>query len=548
MSDLNDFLTSKEDENDKGLFVVHNITENNLIKTLNDFNGLIAPSLAVVNNKDLFNNFGEITLVFEPTVLFNGQKQVNKSDNINFLYTGDMYSIRFPEKEYDRNRKVKNDNLFFELKKFDEITDSDLSNFDFFVDSNYKSCFSYLQDLNSFRLLFLNKKLGEDFNFSPVVETIKIDNRNKLIRSPNLKKYLKRTDFDKGFDKEKLTQYLIEAKRDQLEALNIKYNEENEVNDQKNKDFFKRSKRSIQRAFYPYIDENNELKETSIKALTELSNQLRIPKKRVNVLKTRDKLIKIINDNDLNDAYNKYVEKTTLQFYHNPHIKYKNAKFEYNEDNILNVMKKNKGIAQEETLSFSLGKAKSLTNIRIFSLDDLYDRKDYIISKDEYDLIKDDNILLAQKFRYELLDINKHLDTFDISDLSTQFIGTYNNFKDYDEYINKLKNFDLNGNEKSFEIFKELSIKFRNSNVAYFESKPFRKVDETEIKHAVVPRSVDINLKLLLREKNIKLHFYKTNDPEDRLRAINKCNKEMLNQKYLNKINKSNKIKRNKIR
>lgn len=86
---------------DKNLFVVHNLSAENILAAAK-LGGLAVPSLAVARSDIGFDNFGEVTLIADPSIL---------SDNKARTFDSDVYSPRQPRSIYDIDAKKYRDLL-----------------------------------------------------------------------------------------------------------------------------------------------------------------------------------------------------------------------------------------------------------------------------------------------------------------------------------------------------------------------------------------------------------------------------------------------------
>ena len=86
-------------EETKDLVAVHNLSEENLLKSLK-LGGLPMPSIAIIKAKNGHNNFGDISLVFDKSTIDPKLSKYNK------VFTSDAYTPTYPHIDYKIDRDV----------------------------------------------------------------------------------------------------------------------------------------------------------------------------------------------------------------------------------------------------------------------------------------------------------------------------------------------------------------------------------------------------------------------------------------------------------
>lgn len=93
------FSLKKPVEETKNLIAVHNLSPAKLLKTLR-LGGLPMPSIAITRAKDGYNNFGDISLVFNKDTI---DPQFMRSNKV---YSGDAWTPTYPQVAYKVNEKA----------------------------------------------------------------------------------------------------------------------------------------------------------------------------------------------------------------------------------------------------------------------------------------------------------------------------------------------------------------------------------------------------------------------------------------------------------
>lgn len=537
MTSATEFLTNKQNESES-LIVLHNTTIDNLIKSLDNYNGFIAPSLAIINVANQFNEFGNISVIFKPHVLFNGKDKIKKQDNENFVYAVDSYSVRFPEIEYDVSKKEAN-NLFYNLDNINKNTDSSLSQWDYVFKRDREHAKKYLLGLSAFKLKFIQEKI--DSNYKPKLYKERLINKTPFTENKAVLNFLKKGLFQPENKTESnlktLKKLLEKEKNKQIEALKEK---EHSSDFMKNHFFNKIS--NIEDKYNNIFDDNSSTGfsyefETSLNH--EQFNILMGKNYKYDSKKNSRTLNIFIKKNSNYEKYENFCENILDSIYINPHIKHGKQKLEVNEDNILKYMKKQGALSSEETLTMSLGKSRSLNAKRFYSLEDIYDSRYYLDSHVNINSLKSNNQKKFFRISNEVFDYKPpYVDNFEHNDNVSAILGL--NYKNEDQLMNAFNSKEYKNIPKEIlSNILEFSMDFNSGNVHYFEGKPLRKVDIREIEAIVLPRNTPTEYKDMLKEMGIKnIKNYTSNDNTDRHRIIKNHNSLFLNEKNLLKIQK----------
>ena len=533
MTDLNTFINSKksgyieENKEPENLMVVHNIQEQNLIKTISDYNGLLAPSLAIIGDNDNYTKFGEITLLFDPKSIFNNNASVPKQESIHLVYSSDMYSVRFPSLEHDFKKSFNSFPLYKSLLNFNDVSTSYINDFEYKVKNSLIDTINYFRQLDSFKLHFLTSTI-DDFSFKPAIERKEVF--DPIIKDDIFKNYLKSKNFRDTYNEKELAEQLLSSKDRTIENLNS-------IN---NPSLIRRAKIRTNVLFNKYIADNGEINKDGLSHLVSLSNEFKNPSFTIDRFKNSKKIDRIIHKNKLEKDFEDFVSTTASQFFINPHLKYKSKKLGYTEQNILSVMKKQRETGSEETMSFSLSKAKACSSIQFFSLNEVYDNKSSLVTEKRFEEEKENTSNIFDIYTSHMRRLNPDADTFNLLDSASEILGKNVYFSSKASFDSILKKHYLHPSDDDLiNSFNNASTSLRNNNVTYFEAKPFRKIESNEIKVAIVPRNISPETKTILRENNIKMAFYNSNDPDHRLTVLKKQKKYLLNKTYLNNLKKT---------
>lgn len=474
------------DEEDKDLVATHNISSQNLMNLINDFNGegLPVPSIAIEKAENLHDNFGDVTL------LFNKDTIDPEADSRNKVYSRDAWTSIYPETEYKLNNKLLNkladklgtdvgmlkDNIFDRTGDIDEIKEK-------------------LGGLRGTKNAFI-KEMG--IKVTP--ENVEREPSSKLFYRIKFKKYIRQNNitFDDLVYNKKVRDDLLAT------VLNVPSVLEET---QKDADDFNK-----------ILDDCKISKDAYNKYKEQMEYNLEYAKGKTQKVKGSN-----ITDNDIDKAvdehrneYNTYVDslinKGLLEGkyiidkdidIHDEKKKYK-ATLEYNLVNVIKSMKTgvgsigdwlNKGISYGDTIGTqefsSIGEIhNNEKNLKLLSEKEQkeFDQKHTEALKSVVEEMTDD----VDRF------IDASNDIVDAFKQSKTKNGVYNYLK---QYYPALKKSTV---DKLFKVRDEIA----NMPTRYFEAKPHRAVGFNEVMAAVIPADADESLKKALKRMNIPLYEY----------------------------------------
>lgn len=549
MSDIKNFLSKKAEQSHCNLFVVHNLCAQDLISHLSEYDGLLAPSLAIINGDHEYSSFGDISIVFKPETIFNGKQSVPRSDRTSYVYDADSYSVRFPEIQYDFQKKESNI-LYNELEKFEDITMTSLAGWYYGTKKGLDNSERFLLNQDTMKLKFITEHHDKDFCYK--LERKKTKPKALFSDTKVMSQYLKNNKIlltKSSFDIEKMHSVLLQAKKEKIDAITNRHkNSTTEI-------FRKRMEtklNEIEEAYKSIITTENPLGITNMYQKILLKDQDDIITKSNFVYdgkKNTAKLDKYLKKHNLLEKYEKFCSKTTMRMYNNPHIEIGTQKKEVNEENILKYMRKEGSQSSEKTFTHSLGKSRSQTARRIIDMIDLFDKRNELISKKDTDELRDSRSKEFMALSDDLYEYRPDdLDSFDFMDTLSEIIGSH-----YSTDTDRLpKTFNrLNFKEIPQELLKkirEFSSNFASDKVHYFEAKPLRKIEYTEIAGVVLPRNTSSEIKDLLKFHGItNLKYYSESDPKSRKLTINKLSDFAINEAHFQAL-KNEKIRQKKLK
>ena len=474
------------DEEDKDLVATHNISSQNLMNLINDFNGegLPAPSIAIEKFNEVHEDYGDVTL------LFNKDTIDPEADSRNKVYSRDAWTSIYPETEYKLNNKLLNkladklgtdvgmlkDNIFDRTGDIDEIKEK-------------------LGGLRGTKNAFI-KEMG--IKVTP--ENVEREPSSKLFYRIKFKKYIRQNNitFDDLVYNKKVRDDLLAT------VLNVPSVLEET---QKDADDFNK-----------ILDDCKISKDAYNKYKEQMEYNLEYAKGKTQKVKGSN-----ITDNDIDKAvdehrneYNTYVDslinKGLLEGkyiidkdidIHDEKKKYK-ATLEYNLVNVIKSMKTgvgsigdwlNNGISYGDTIGTqefsSIGEIhNNEKNLKLLSEKEQkeFDQKHTEALKSVVEEMTDD----VDRF------IDASNDIVDAFKQSKTKNGVYNYLK---QYYPALKKSTV---DKLFKVRDEIA----NMPTRYFEAKPHRAVGFNEVMAAVIPADADESLKKALKRMNIPLYEY----------------------------------------
>jgi len=509
-------------ETNKNLIAVHNIRESELLKSIK-LGGLPMPSIAIIKDDYDHNEYGDISLIFD-------KDTIDPAKSSNKVYGGDAWTPIYPHLEYEVNDSRLNDysNKFYELERkglirsefrstpYNLVSDMDgrLERY-----GGEAGLIEYLKTDTAMKNMFLADTTGHPIDLIHKTETTEISDNEK-----------------------ELSQYFI----DNAPNLMKSFEDQMSINPVAWPSWAKNNKPEIIKVYSKYLAENG-LKKSEIDKLVESMNGYSLgllirhalnyksnggitTKEVTDTEGTYDKINNAVDQNE----YEKWLEKLLSGIEKSSGIRKPNVdtftssgnrksfKTLHYEENLENVVKVMKGQENGDTLFSAMGiwgvSAKDYKSIKEIKSDSSRlthaDPDTYKKYKEEYGerLSKIANKIKDKRQDNEFIALDNAMATI------IDAVRISKSEASISSYIKKWSNAsDPAGIAK--EIV-SLVNDIANMPTEYFEAKPKRAVELSEIKAAVIPETASDTLKQLLDSNDID---YLTYGENDRLEKVNQA-------------------------
>ena len=515
--------------------VTHNINSKALLKYIKKYRKIVAPSLAILKEDEVLSQYGDVTLVFDPKIIFNGKIKSLSTDRENHVYSGDMFSPRFPDISYDFvNKELEYYKMIKEYGEKYKVSIIDVAQSK--PSYNKEDMIYFYSKNDAMKMYFINQH--EEFSF-------KIKEDRKFVDSPfkndkELVKYLRSIkDYD-NLDIDELKAQMNLAKEREIKIKLERTRNPKDI-------VIKRLTEMCEREYKSYFSE--PLSENGVASMKHyelrcIIRDLKNPPKKIDKKHRERKINRKLRELGLEKDYKLFCEILSNESFVNPHFKLgTRRKLEVNADNALLVMKKEGAIASEKTLTESLAKTKSRTLRRFYDLEDVLDTaKQEIKSNIEINEINENLNHLFHNMVDNFDKLNKdkkNKDHFDL--LKEMSLSLAVSLSTKEKAISYFEEKKYKTNDEFIDMFLEYRKEFKSSPVNYFEAKLFRNLDIKDVACVVLPRNAPQELKEILKDSGIKTSYYVRRDEEDFNRAIKKTDKYLLNDSFIKK--EKNKIK-----
>jgi hypothetical protein len=478
--------------NNGSLAVLHNISADKLVSA-DEIGGLPSPSLAITRPDSPFKQFGEITLIADPSV-------ATKAMDEGRLYDRDVWSPTVPRADWKINQKI--------IDKFDKKI-----------------------------MPVIYKETGKYFSGSDAFS------RSDITRGPNLliDAYKRTIEAQIAFLKERGIDYELKFKK-QKPPLTFPM----EVIDG-NLEYFRSTKfetenyDTVREYLRPKVDEylkeslahrkekNPALYETMKNDLLEHYLRFGVLDKVFYFAKTYDKdalvfdeyetadgIRQTIKDND--EHFSAWIEENIKEAYTDPKIKIGSKKYDYTAENILKWMRSQSERASQDTMTYGPGKAASNAGRPFANRQQVRDFEGMLITRDAQGIIWEETIKpLTESIQNELPNYNNKYSTWESLDAIYEAIGNY---------ITKYGStgtVQLMRKELSAKYFTKvptwlleqavlLARRLATLQQDYFEAKPDRVVSLDEFDSAIVPNTISEEQRAVLEKHDISLYEYDTSE------------------------------------
>lgn len=503
------FLTERE----RTLVATHNISSQNLMNLINDFDGagLPVPSIAIEKADSVHDNFGDVTLLFNKDTI---DPQNNSKNNV---YSRDAWTSTFPEVEV----KIKDE----ELQKISErvhLNEAYLESNMFNTSNKERIKKNFFNDLNV-RKAFLKE---QNIEVTPVAYDK--EPRFPMFTNIGVKKFLRKNNcsFDKlvndiDFRNKLLNDYYDSCTIKSLANKNIQRVNKILDNCAKSKETYNSYKAEFEYAI-EYAKGNVQKEINNFSYNDGVVNAIKEHKEEF------EKYIEQILSEDVfgekyivRDDVDPYDDEGNLKSFDETH-------YIYNIDNVVKAMKVGKSAVGNSLLG-GMEYTKTISAQNLNSIDEIKSNEHKLqeLSPEEIET-QTENVsnLLAPIIR-EIADSDKYNNDFiNASENIVDAFKAYNTidgvYKYLKQYYSNLKKSTVNKLFKARDEIAEMPVR-------YFEAKPHRVVGFDEVMAVVIPADADEKLKTALKKMDIPMYEYA--DESQRADATHKA----INTEYTDK-------------
>ena len=512
-------------EETKDLIAVHNLTEANLLKSL-ELGGLPMPSIAIIKAKSSHSRYGDISLVFNKSTIDPEASKYNK------VYGGDAWTPTYPTIEYKANEKVdvKINKLYYDLAKkygYDEARPlynlaQDLED-ELNRHNGEAGLIDYYKDNTSLMNLYLMES-GKD-KVQPVINEVRIEMSEAETEQ---------------------SKYLIKALgKDIIDEIKVN-NDENPLKHrkayiEKNGEKIKEAYRQLMSEEYGFSDEqiSNVLSQTRmfdyIKMIKTAYNYLHgntVSAKTETDRAATDRAIKKAAGEGytkwLNDLLNGAEEKSGIRNnvdYFTPIGNRRSFEALHWENNLENVVK----AMREESAT---GNASIFSGLGIWgvsaknykSIEEIKSDKNRLsqMDEEEYKKIKRDFGERLNDIAFKIMDKTERNQFIAMDNAQECIVDAVRSSKTKSGILKNLKQYQqLNVTEADVDDIVELVGEISNMPTEYFEAKPQRAVGFNEVATAIIPNNSSEELKTALDEKGVAYREYEAGNEEARTQVLN---------------------------
>jgi hypothetical protein len=480
------------DEEDKDLVATHNISSQNLMNLINDFDGagLPVPSIAIEKAENLHDNFGDVTL------LFNKDTIDPEADSRNKVYNRDAWTSTFPEVEV----KIKDE----ELQKISErvhLAEAYLESNIFNTSDKERIKKNFFNDLNV-RKAFLKE---QNIEVTPVAYDK--EPRFPMFTNIGVKKFLRKNNcsFDKLINDIDFRNKLL---NDYYDSCTIK----------------SLANRNIQRV-NKILDNCAKSKETYNSYKTEFEYAIEYAKgnvqKEINNFSYNDGVVNAIKEHK--EEFEKYIEqilsedvfgeKYIVRDDVDPYDDEGNLKsfdethYIYNIDNVVKAMKIGAS-SVGDSFTGGVNYTSTFSTQEFGSIDEIHKNKGNIkeLSEEEQSENQQKIIEILTPVIDEVSNSGSYNNDFLIA--SDNIVDAFKQSKTKNGVYNYLKQYYPALKKSTVDKLFKVRDEIANIPTRYFEAKPHRAVGFNEVMAAVIPADADESLKKALKRMNIPLYEY----------------------------------------
>ncbi len=509
-----DFLTERE----RTLVATHNISSQNLMNLINDFDGagLPVPSIAIEKADSVHDDFGDVTLLFSKDTI---DPQNNSNNNV---YNRDAWTSTFPHTEY----KINAEGLKAIAKKLD------LS--EYYLESNIFNT----NDLNGIKRKFLNdryvrKAFVEENNIEVTPVAYEKKPKFSFFANPTVKSFIKNNNctFDRFVNDKEFRDAFFKVAKESIRlriALRQVERFENTLDDcAKSKDVYSDSKESIEYCI-EYAKGNAK------KEVTEHSYDEGIE----NAINEHKAEFEKYIDNMLSESGvigDKYIVRDDVDLYNNDGSRksFEQTHYDYNIDNVVKAMKVGKS-AISNSFFGGIEYAKTISAKNLNSIEEIKSNEHKLqeLSSEEIETQRENISNLLAPIIKEIADSSKYSNgKFDdgYTETSDSVVDAFKRYNTIDGVYKYLKQYYGNLKKSTINKLFKARDEIAEMPVRYFEAKPHRVVGFDEVMAVVIPADADKKLKTALKKMDIPMYEYA--DESQRADATHKA----INTEYTDK-------------
>lgn len=512
-------------EETKDLIAVHNLTEANLLKSL-ELGGLPMPSIAIIKAKSSHSRYGDISLVFNKSTIDPEASRYNK------VYGGDAWTPTYPAIEYKANEKVadKIHKLYYDLAKkygYDEARPLYNLAQDLEDELNRRNgeagLIDYYKDDTSLMNLYLMES-GKD-KVQPVINEV-------------------RTEMAEAETEQ--SKYLIKVLgKDVIDEFKVN-NDENPLKHrkayiEKNGEKIKEAYRQLMSEEYGFSDEqiSNVMNQTRmfdyIKMIKTAYNYLHgntVSVKTETDRAATDRAIKKAAGDGytkwLNDLLNGAEEKSGIRNnvdYFTPmgnRRSFESLHWENNLENVVKAMREESATGNTNLFSGLGIWGVSAKNYK--SIEEIKSDKNRLsqMDEEEYKKIKRDFGEKLNDIASKIMDKTERNQFIAMDNAQECIVDAVRSSKTKSGILKNLKQYQqLNVTEADVDDIIELVGEISNMPAEYFEAKPQRAVGFNEVATAIIPNNSSEELKTALDEKGVAYREYEAGNEEARTQVLN---------------------------
>lgn len=480
------------DEEDKDLVATHNISSQNLMNLINDFDGagLPVPSIAIEKAENLHDNFGDVTL------LFNKDTIDPEADSRNKVYNRDAWTSTFPEVEV----KIKDE----ELQKISErvhLNEAYLESNMFNTSNKERIKKNFFNDLNV-RKAFLKE---QNIEVTPVAYDK--EPRFPMFTNIGVKKFLRKNNcsFDKlvndiDFRNKLLNDYYDSCTIKSLANKNIQRVNKILDNCAKSKETYNSYKAEFEYAI-EYAKGNVQKEINNFSYNDGVVNAIKEHKEEF------EKYIEQILSEDVfgekyivRDDVDPYDDEGNLKSFDETH-------YIYNIDNVVKAMKIGAS-SVGDSFTGGVNYTSTFSAQEFGSIDEIHKNKGNIkeLSEEEQSENQQKIIEILTPVIDEVSNSGSYNNDFLIA--SDNIVDAFKQSKTKNGVYNYLKQYYPALKKSTVDKLFKVRDEIANIPTRYFEAKPHRAVGFNEVMAAVIPADADESLKKALKRMNIPLYEY----------------------------------------